>query len=270
MARPFEQLTPSLTRLGPPPGEAKREVLFIHGAWGGAWVWGGLAEAVAEAGYGVNLIEQPGHGEDRWDLPWATSINDYADNSRRAAALLDNPVLVGHSLGGWQVQKLWEAVDLPGVLLAPLPRTGLPQVNFTLLTLRYPLQMLKPMILQPVAVKDPAMARRLFYKNLDQAAVAERWARLVPEPARICLQMALGLGLGLGRPQPRPGKEPRLLIAPELDYFFPTKVQQRLAQDLGARYVELKGLPHELWSEDQEGRVAALLLEFLDSLEKKK
>ncbi|MBU1274807.1 MAG: alpha/beta hydrolase [Proteobacteria bacterium] len=266
MARPLENLTPALTRLGPPPEVARREVLCIHGAWGGAWVWDGLAQDLAEAGYGVNLLEQPGHGADRWELPALTSVNDYADMSRRAAASLGRPVLVGHSLGGWQVQKIWEAVDLPGVLLAPLPGSGLPPLSFMGLSLRYPLQMSRPMLGLPVAVSDPAMARRLFFRDLDDAAVAEHVARLAPEPALVCLQMALFLAWGFGRPHPLPGREPRLLVAPEKDYFFPPARQKKLADNLGARYVELDGLPHELWREDRQGRVLSLLLEFLERL----
>ena len=202
MARPFEKVAPSLTRLGPPQEVARREVLLIHGAWGGAWVWGRLAQDLAAAGYGVNLLEQPGHGEDRWDLPSFTSINDYADLSRRAAASLGRPVLVGHSLGGWQVQKIWEAEDLPGVLLAPLPGSGLPWRTFFKLNRHYPVQMSRPLLGLPVAVSDTAMARRVLFRDLDEAAVAEHVAHLAPEPAMVCLEMALLLGLGWGGPSP--------------------------------------------------------------------
>ncbi|MCF8043335.1 MAG: alpha/beta hydrolase [Desulfarculaceae bacterium] len=267
MARPFENMQPALTRLGPPPETARREVLFIHGAWGGAWVWDGLAQDLAAEGYGVNLIEQPGHGADRWVLPSLTSINDYADLSRRAAASLGRPVLVGHSLGGWQVQKIWEAEDLPGVLLAPLPGSGLPWRTFLKLNLHYPVDMSRPLVGLPVAVSDTAMARRVLFKDLDEAALAERVGRLAPEPSLVCLQMAALLGLGLGRPHPRPGRRPRLVVAPAQDYLFPPAGQKKLAQELGARYVELEGLPHELWVEDREGKVKTLLLDFLNKLD---
>ncbi len=267
MARPFESMRPALIRLGPPPETARREVLFIHGAWGGAWVWDGLAQDLAAEGYGVNLIEQPGHGADRWELPALTSLNDYAELSRRAAASLGHPVLVGHSLGGWQVQKIWEAVDLPGVLLAPLPGPGLSLPRFLRLYLRYPLRMSEPLVGLPLAIADPAMARRLFFRNLDEAAVAAHLARLVPEPALVCLQMALLLGLGWGRPRPRPARRPRMLVAAGRDYFFPPAQQKKLAAALGARYELLPEAPHDLWLEDPQERVKALLLEFLAGLD---
>lgn len=260
-------MQPALTRLGPPPEVARREVLFIHGAWGGAWVWDGLAQDLAAEGYGVNLLEQPGHGADRWDLPPLTSIKDYADVSRRAAASLGRPVLVGHSLGGWQVQKIWEVVDLPGVLLAPLPGSGLPRLRFIRMFLSYFPEMAGAMLGRPVAIRDTAMARRLFFCDLDEAAVAGHLAKLVPEPALICQQMALLLGLGFGRPKPGPSRQPRLLVAAQRDYFFSPAKQKKLADQLGARYVELEGAPHELWREDPKGRVKALLLDFLSKLD---
>ncbi|MCB2191877.1 MAG: alpha/beta hydrolase [Deltaproteobacteria bacterium] len=267
MARPFESMRPVLTRQGPPPETARREVLLIYGAWSGVWAWDALAQDLAAEGYGVSLIEQPGHGADRWDLPSLTSIHDYADLSRRAAASLGRPVLIGHSLGGWQVQKIWETVDLPGVLLAPLPGSGLPWRSFLKLNLSYPVQMSRPLRGLPVEVTDPAMALRVLFKDLDEAAVAEHVRNLAPEPALVCLQMALLLGLGFGRPRPKPGRQPRVLVAPELDYLFPPSTQKKLAQQLGARYVELEGLPHELYLEDRQGLVKALLLDFLGELD---
>ena len=266
MARPFESMRPALTRLGPPPEMARREVLFIHGAWGGAWVWDGLAQAVAAQGYGVNLIEQPGHGDDRWDLPWCTSVNDYAGLSLRAAKSLGRPVLVGHSLGGWQVQKIWQTLDLPGVLLAPLPGWGLPLRSFVKLVRDFWFRVLRTTALKPMVITDTKMAREIFFDQLDEAAVADHLAHLVPEPAVICLQMALLLHAPCMRVKPREAKQPRLLVAARKDYFFPPAVQGKLATKLGAEY-ELVDAPHDLWLEDPQGRVKALLLDFLNKLD---
>lgn len=263
MARPFAQMPPRVTRLGPPAPEAKREVLFIHGAWHGAWCWGDLAQGVAAAGYGVSLLEQPGHGEDRWALPGGTSINDYARLAARAAGSLASPVLVGHSLGGWQVQKIWEVADLPGVLLAPLPGSGLPLTSFLKLEVLFPLDMAKPLVGRPVVIRNPAMARRLFLDQASEQQVQELLAQLVPEPAWACLEMALGLA----RAKPRPGRQPRLLIAAGKDFFFPLGSEQALARRLGARLEVLPRAPHNLWMEDPEDRTLQLILDFLGSLD---
>lgn len=263
MARPFDHLQPRVSRMGPPAAEARREVLFIHGAWHGAWCWGELARGVAAAGYGVSLLEQPGHGEDPWELPGTTSINDYARLAARAAGDLPSPVLVGHSLGGWQVQKIWEVADLPGVLLAPLPAGGLPLASFVKMQAHYPRDLMRPLLGRPVAIRNPDMARRLFLDQAPPEQVRDLQARLVPEPAWACLEMALGLA----RARPQPGRQPRLLVAAGRDYFFSLPVEQALARRLGARLEVLPAAPHDLWLEDPEDRVLGLVLDFLGALE---
>ena len=266
MARPFESMRPALTRLGPPPETARRELLLIHGAWGGAWVWDGLSQDLAAEGYGVNLIEQPGHGQDRWNLPSLTSVNDYADLSRRAAASLGRPVLVGHSLGGYQVQNIWQTVDLPGVLLAPLPGWGLPFRTFIKLAWSFRCRVLRTIPFLPMVVSDTKMARELFFSHLGEAAVAEHLTKLAPEPGLVCQQMALWLHVPwLMRVTPRKAQQPRLLIAAEKDYFFPPDQQKELADDLGAEF-EVVDAPHDLWLEDPQAKVKSLLLDFLKGL----
>lgn len=122
MARPFDKLGLRLERLGPPKEQARRELLMVHGAGAGANQWQGLAQPLAWAGYGVNLIDLPGHGQDPWQLPAWTSLNDYVDYAGRALEALGRPVLVGWAMGGWIVARLLERADLPAVLLEPWVR----------------------------------------------------------------------------------------------------------------------------------------------------
>ena len=88
--------------------------------------------------------------------------------SRRAAASLGHPVLVGHSLGGWQVQKIWQTVDLPGVLLAPLPGWGLPFRTFIKLAWSFRCRVLRTIPFLPMVVSDTKMARELFFSHLGE------------------------------------------------------------------------------------------------------
>lgn len=263
MARPFEHTGIEMKRLGPPVGESRRELLFMHGAWHGPWCWEPLAEPLAAEGWGCNLLALPGHGDGPWELPCSTSLMDYALYAARAAAQLPSPVLIGHSMGGWIVQKLLEAADLPAVLLCPLPATGLAFTRLLALTLHHPLIILGAYVGRPVPIKDPAMARRLFYDQMGEDELRQMWQRLVPEPAWAALQM----GMKLCWARPKAGHQPRLVIAAQNDFFMPAAATRRTADKLGARYEFLGGMPHNPWLEDPEGRVLGLLRDFLGALE---
>lgn len=262
MARPFTHLAPELVRAGPPPGQARRELLFIHGAWHGPGCWDGLAGPLAAAGYGVNRLALPGHGDPAWPLPATTGLGDYAGLARRAAAALPRPVLVGHSMGGWLAMKVLEVVDLPAVLLMPLPPAGLPLASLLRLAVEFPAALAPVLALRPLALATPAMAGRLLYPpGLAPDHLTARWRRLVAEPGRVGLEMALGLV----RCRPRPGRAPRLVVAAGRDFLLPPRRLRRLAADLGAGYAELPGAAHAPWPE-QTGPLLALILDHLSGL----
>ena len=260
MARPFDHVPVAIERLN--PDSTGRDVLFIHGAWHGAWCWEGLADATAGAGWRVHLLELPGHGSQAWPLPAMTTTAHYAAYASRAAASLKNPVIIGHSMGGWIVQKLLEVVDLPAVLLAPLPGSGLPLPRLVKMGLQYPAALFKPMVGMAVATSTPKMARQLFWPGMPDERLPEYLQALVPEPAMVILSM----GLGLCRANPPLGRSPRLLVAAEHDYFMPPAAMSKLASKLGADYIHLPNKPHNFWLDDKNNETANIILNFLDNL----
>jgi len=263
VARPLDDLEARVERLGPDGGRSRGEVLFLHGAWHGAWYWEDLAGPVARAGFGVNLLDLPGHGRDPWRLPASTGLRDYALVAARAAAGLGRPVLVGHSMGGWLVQKLLEVADLPAVLLAPLPGGGLPWLGLVRLMAACPLRMLKALAGAGMSPADARLYLRMGLapgEELPPARLEAILRNLAPEPARVLLDM----GLGLARARPAPGGSPRLLVAAEHDFFMPLGAMRGLARRLGARLEVLSGVGHNLWLTDGGRRVVPLLLEFLE------
>lgn len=259
MARPFEKLAPQVERLS----QGAVEVLFIHGAWHGAWCWGELATRVAGAGYGVSLLELPGHGPhagaNRWRLPGTTSLTDYALLAARAAGDLGRPILVGHSMGGWICQKIWEVADLPGVLIAPVPAGGLPLKGLLRLFMHYPDKMAGVMLGHPLVWNRPEMVARLFFARREAASLGDYVSRMTPEPPRVALE----LGLGLARARPGLGRSPRLVIAAGRDYFMPVAALQSLARRLGAGLAILPEAGHNPWLEDPGGEVLGLVKAFL-------
>jgi pimeloyl-ACP methyl ester carboxylesterase len=66
---------------------------LVHGAWHGAWCWESLAAELGALGHRAVAVELP---SDELDA----GCGEYADAVVDALAGEDDPVLVGHSLGG--------------------------------------------------------------------------------------------------------------------------------------------------------------------------
>src|SRR6185312_8522066 len=85
-------------------------LLFVHGGWHGAWCWQHFLDYFAAEGYRAVAVSLRGHGTSPTTKPLQNvSIADYIDDVRSVADDLGGrPVLVGHSLGGYVVQRYLE------------------------------------------------------------------------------------------------------------------------------------------------------------------
>jgi len=114
---------------GPGRQSDKPPMLFVHGAWHGAWCWAEhFLDFFAAQGYRSLAVSLRGHGKS----PAAKSmrlcsIADLVEDVDSVAkSLPERPIVVGHSLGGFVVQKYLEQHDAPAaVLLASAPPSGL-------------------------------------------------------------------------------------------------------------------------------------------------
>src|SRR5882757_2285721 len=100
-------------------------LLFVHGANHAAWCWDEhFLEFFADKGYRALAVSLRGHGRSPTSKPLRKcSVADYVDDVASVADTLDTgPVIIGHSMGGFVVQKYLESHDAPaGVLLASFP-----------------------------------------------------------------------------------------------------------------------------------------------------
>ena len=104
-------------------------LLFIHGALHGAWCWDvHFLDYFAQRGFPSHAVNLRGHGnsEGRENLRWAR-ISDFVDDLANTVRQLPGPpILIGHSMGGFVIQKYLEKHIAPGaVLLSSPPPTGL-------------------------------------------------------------------------------------------------------------------------------------------------
>lgn len=168
-------------------------ILFVHGAWQGAWYWDEhFLPYFAERGYAVYALSLRGHGSSagRERIRW-TRMHEYvADVAQVAHQLPRPPVLVGHSMGGWIVQKYLEQHYAPAaILLAAMPPSG--PLPFMLDFLRhYPRQFLR--LLLTCRICSPDVAHALFFSHdLPRPLVEKYYGRFGPESLASLLDIYL-------------------------------------------------------------------------------
>jgi pimeloyl-ACP methyl ester carboxylesterase len=103
-------------------------VLFVHGGCHAAWCWDEhFLDFFAAQGFRAAALSLRCHGGSAQSKPLQKcTISDYVDDVRSVADTLGRePILIGHSMGGFVVQKYLETFDAPaGVLMASVPPQG--------------------------------------------------------------------------------------------------------------------------------------------------
>jgi hypothetical protein len=103
-------------------------LVFVHGAFQAAWCWdGNFLDFFAGHGYRAVAFSLRGHGSSPSPKPVRTcSIADYVEDLCAICTdLSPKPVLIGHSMGGFVIQKYLETHNAPGaVLMASAPPRG--------------------------------------------------------------------------------------------------------------------------------------------------
>lgn len=93
------------------PLREPREVVLIHGAWQGAWVWDAVVPMLEAEGWTCHAVDLPGNGADGRG-PGRASFDDHRTHLARIIEYCHRPVrLVAHSGGGVLASQIAE--DLP-------------------------------------------------------------------------------------------------------------------------------------------------------------
>jgi pimeloyl-ACP methyl ester carboxylesterase len=203
-------------------------LLFVHGAWHGAWCWQAhFLDYFAQAGYAVHALSLRGHGqsEGRARLRWTRIAECVEDVVQVAGQLSAPPVLIGHSMGGLVVQKYLETQPAPAaVLMASVPPAG--ALGATLRTARrHPREFIHTNLtwsLWPL-VGTPALARETFFSaHLPEAELQAYFPQLQDEGYLAFLDM-----VAFNRPRPyRVPHIPMLVLGAGQDAVFsPAEVE---------------------------------------------
>ena len=221
-------------------------LLFVHGAFAGAWCWEEhFLPWFAAHGFAAHALSLRGHGashggEALQSLAIADYVEDIATAVDRLAAA---PVLIGHSMGGFVVQKYLETHEVPAAaLLAPVPPNGLLGPSASL-------AMWEPGLFWEIGKSRSnggpwgsveTMRRALLPDDVPAAVAAPYLARMNGESLTAMMDMSGGDLVDIRRV----GPVPLLLLGGAEDRLIPPAYIRSAARAYGVEADILPGIAH--------------------------
>ena len=225
-------------------GAASRPILFVHGAFTGGWCWAeNFLPYFAKQGFRAYALSLSGHGGSpgRERLDWL-SIGDYASDLERAVATIDgDPIVVGHSMGGFVVQKYLERATAPGaVLMASVPPQGLLSASLQLAFSKPGLFADVNSMMHHSRVSLDALQKVLFAAPIPMDKLRSYYRQMQPESQRAMWDMTF-----FNLPQLRRERcPPMLVLGAECDVLVPAAQAEQAARHYGTEAVIFPGLGH--------------------------
>jgi len=238
-------------------------MILVHGAWHGSWCWQEVGEHLERERVDVAVVTLPGHddpGSHRRN--WAR-MSAYIDTVSDAAKSFDRPaVLVGHSMGGYVVQRFLETnTAAAGVLVASVPRRGALGANLRLLK-DHPLLTAKATVMADYSglVGSTDLVGSLFFRPETPAEIVEStYSQLQNESA-------LAISTMIVRP-PRPKRvtTPVHVVAASDDAIFTLEEQRDLAVAYGTELQIVANSGHDIMLDTNWETLAQILVDVATS-----
>ena len=241
-------------------------VLFLHGAFTGAWCWAEhfLARFV-EQGFACYALSFRGHGASHGrDALMTSGIQDYVEDVFEAVNRIGTPaVLVGHSMGGFVALKYLEDAPAPALaLLAPVPPQGLFASQLKLVFENPTLFAELNTLFARGRASPAAMQKALFSNPVDAEKLGQWFRRTQPESQRAIWDMTLFALPWLWRLN----RAPLLWLAAENDALVPVEQMRIGAGMIGAQVEVVRGLGHAMMLEAGWETVADRVIQWLRAL----
>jgi pimeloyl-ACP methyl ester carboxylesterase len=243
-------------------------LLFVHGSWHGAWCWDEhFLDFFADKGYRAVALSLRGHGASpgKERLRW-TRIQEYVDDvAETASHLPTQPILVGHSMGGFVLQKYLEHHTAPGaILVESVPPTGVLRATLHI-ALHHPVQFAKVNASLRLAslVATPELVRDLFFSaSTPDEQINTYQQRLQDESYRGFLDM---LALDLVETK-RVNRVPKLVLGAEDDATISQRQIRSTAAVYGAEAGIFPNMGHDMMLEPGWAAVAERIHAWLETI----
>ena len=246
-----------------PPQATRPPMLFIHGYFADATIWGAMPRFFAARGHPCYAVHLRGRGGTRPDVELGrVSMRYFADDAGEVARALGRPIVVGHSMGGL-VAQLVAARDLARalVLFAPAPPRGIPLMHLRLAKSQLPYM---PSVLMSRLVKPSARdLREIVLHALPPEDQDRLLAELMPDSGRAGREMSM-TGVTVDRERIRC---PVLVLAGDEDRFIPLRKAKRVARHYDAPLIVAPGRGHMLVREPGWEELAERVVDWLAGLD---
>jgi len=258
-----EQL--EIIEAGPAKGRRKRPILFVHGAFAGAWCWAEhFLPYFAKQGFRACAVSLSGHGASpgRERLDWL-SIADYVRDLEQAVATVGgDPILVGHSMGGFVVQKYLERATAPGVvLMATVPPQGLLSASISLAFSNPGLFTDVNSMMHHGRVSLETLQQALFAGPVTVEKLRACYRQMQPESQRAMWDMTF-----FNLPQLRRERcPPMLVLGATHDMLVPPSEVEKAARCYGTEAEIFPGMGHVMMLEAEWQKVADRIIEWLQA-----
>ncbi|MEJ2515295.1 MAG: alpha/beta hydrolase [Gammaproteobacteria bacterium] len=221
---------------------APSPVLFLPGAFAGAWMW---AETVlprfAAAGFDAYAMSFRGHGQQGWPLH-SLGLKDYvSDLAHVVDALPAPPVLVGHSLGGLVAYEFARTREVPAVVMfSAVPPDGTAR-SFGALARHHPVSAAKMAVMSlfPPARMLGRPPVGVYSDRVPGPRAREFTRRLQPESWRVLREV-----FSRPRSMAQPLEVPTYVVGTTGDHLIPASEVRRTAALLDAPCRIFEGFSH--------------------------
>jgi pimeloyl-ACP methyl ester carboxylesterase len=173
--------------------QSRPPLLFIHGAWHGAWCWEeNFLPFFVQRDFDVAAVSLRGHGrsEGREQIT-QYSLNNYVDDIKTAINQFSRPpILIGHSLGGLVAQKyvsIYGTSSIAGLfLIGSVPPNGIKGVLFQKIFFRHTIRSFQLFILGlgEKVLRDTVFLKKVFFSSATPDVAIQKYSQKMQNESR--------------------------------------------------------------------------------------
>ena len=254
------------------PKDIKNEtpILFVHGMWHGAWCWEPYFFPYFEKkGIKVYALSLSNHANSRRKKPFnLLRINDYVKDVEQIVDTFDkNPILIGHSMGGFIAQKYLENNSAAGVvLMASVPPFGIWGGTLSVLK-KFTGAFLKANVtfnLKHIVNSNYKYKHILCSEKFSDKDIVE-YQKLIDTESYLAYMDMLGLNL-VNVKKVKKNKTPFLIIGGGKDAVLSKKALLKTAKKYNTEAIIFEGISHMMMLSPGYSKVADTIINWMDKI----